>query len=245
MTDDTFRATIEAAESYKAAAAAIGEPYGAVYARARKLGVRPKNVEARAPRRERTPAPQSLPPLPRPAPRPGAHERLLHDPTRKPAPEPTPPVLSPWIPMPDSIAAKADVVAVRIDQKGRVRAAIQDVRDGWCTWVIRDVTGAVVGKLGLRGGLTDADAVRQAKEGADAALVELDWLPANHNAPTAPCAAPAPVCTPKEPNRSPDMLGALRVACGAAAEIALIADEDNFAKLARWCFRREQKEHAA
>lgn len=247
MNDDAFRAAVESAETYKAAAIAVGEHYCAVYARAKKLGVVPKSVAPRKPRARRSglPAPQSQPLLPRPRPQLPPLAPIIQ--LRDPAPEPTRPVLSPWIPMPDGIAEKADVVSIRIDQRGRVRAAISEQSDGCATWVVRDVTGAVVGKIGLRIGIHPGQARREAEEGVDEVLVKLGWLPADRAVPVEPCAMPAPACTPKGPDRSPDMLGALCVAFGAAAEIALPAGwtEEDFVKVARWCFRREQKGRAA
>lgn len=226
MDDAAFRAAIETADTYKAAADAVGLPYSAVYDRAKKLDAKPKRVAARKERAR--PAPRVPPPVT----------------IREPAPEATPPRLSAWIPLPDGIAAKSGTVRVRIEQTGRVRAAICNVHDGWGHWEIYDVTGARVGKFGLRGGQTDEQAVRNLETGADEALKAHGWLP--DTAPAVlPCDVPTSLCERGAPPGTDrrHLLGALCVAFGAAAEIAIRSDfgEDDFAKVARWCYQREAR----
>lgn len=175
----------------------------------------------------------------------------LHDPTRKPAPEPTRPVLSPWIAPTEG--TKPSAVLVRLDQAGRVRAAIDDLPGrGWCGWVIRDVTGAVVGKIGMTSGMRDgepstADARLKAEQGADEALVKLGWLLAGHVVPMMQCARAAPACSAKTVDRPSDMTDTLRAALATAAEVARSAgwSEQDFAALAARCFRKDPEAQAA
>lgn len=244
--DETFRAAVEGAATYKAAALALRLPYGFVYARSQKLGCRPKAVAEKLAKKEarRSSRSQVQPFKPPPTP-----TGWPIDPSRPPAPEPTPPVLSPWIapgsvPMPTGDGAprvREDVVAVRVDQAGRVRATVADLRDGWASWAIYDVLGRVVGKLGLRGGIRPGEGRRQAEEGADEALVRLGWLPSLHAPPASPCDAPAPVCTTEAPPSLPPGGEALRVALGAAAVIAVPRGwtEETFVQLAQLVFRHE------
>lgn len=183
MDDDAIRAAVEAADTYTAAAIALGMPYNKLYVAAHRLRVKPLLAIAKEARRrpEPAPAPPLLPVL------------------RQPAPEPTPPRLSPWIPMPESIASKSSVVAVRIDQEGRVRAEVSDLRDGWCCWAVRDITGKVVGKLGMVGGQVSTEARTKAERDADVRLVDLGWLPSDHAVPREPCAMVAPMCSRNRP----------------------------------------------
>lgn len=227
MTDDDFRAAVESADTYKAAATVLDWPYSAVYDRAKRLGAKPRRVAARK-ERER-PAPY-VPPLVA---------------LREPAPEATPPRLSAWIPLPNGVAAKSGTARVRIEQTGRVRAAICDIHDGWGHWEIYDVTGERVGKFGLRGGQTDEQAIRELEIGADEVLMAYGWLPATAPA-VLPCDASTPMCERGAPPGTDrrHLLGALCVAFGAAAEIAIRSDfgEDDFVKVARWCYQREARE---
>ena len=184
MTDDAIRAAVESADTYQAAAVALGMQYPKLYAAARKLGVKPKSVAAK---KERLlPAPVELLPI------------ASFEP-RVPAPEPEPPRLSPWVPLPDGIVAKTGTTSVRLDQRGRVRAIVCDVKECWASWILYDGTGARVGKIGLRGGESDTDAERACRDGADLALEALGWLRPGH-AFSEPCAVPTPACSrPMDP----------------------------------------------
>ena len=89
----------------------------------------------------------------------------------RPALPPPPAALSSWLPMAGIVVGSRPVLAVRIDEAGRVRASIEDLGDGWCSWTIRDAVDARVGLFGLRGSRHEAEA------GADEALRELGWPP--------------------------------------------------------------------
>lgn len=150
----TIGAAVRAADTYQAAAEALGLSYGAVYRAARKIGARPRLLGS--PARPCGPSRHRLNLLPQEAPPPPA----------RPAP---PATLSAWLPL-TIVVGKHPVIAIRIDEAGRVRAAIADLGDGWCSWTIRDAAGAKVGKVGLRGSRQEAEA------GADEALFALRWL---------------------------------------------------------------------
>lgn len=149
--------------------------------------------------------------------------------------------------------AKPNLVLVRVDQAGRVRAEIDDLSGrGWCGWAIRDVTNVVVGKIGLTSGMRDgepstAEARLKAEEGADAALVKLGWLPVGHIIPMAPCDVAAPACSTKAAEQPVGMANTLRGALAAAADAARAAGwtAEDFAALAVMCFRKDAEEQAA
>jgi len=157
----TLRSTVEAADTYQAAARSLGMPYQDLYRAARKLGAVPRLVAAR---KARPRAVLALPAQPAPP--------------RAPAPEAAPPTLSQWIYLRSGpVIVRSNVVAIRIDEAGRTRAEVRDLGDECMGWVIRDVTGQMVGKVGLRIGLWEGQAIEEAKAGADEALIELGWLP--------------------------------------------------------------------
>lgn len=234
MTDDEFRTILAAANTYKEAAAALELPYSAVYDRSRKLGVFPKRVAEK--RARRAAAPQ--------APRPPSTSSFA---LREPVSEQTLPILSAWRSA-EGIAVRDGVVRVRLDQSGRVRAEVHDDGNDWASWTIRDAAGHTVGKIGLRGGLYPGQAIRECEDGADEDLVSRRWLHPGQRVPLMlPCDTAAATCSPDGPRITPDMIGALCVVFLAGSDIAIPAgwSEEQFVKLARWCFQRETKAREA
>lgn len=186
MTSDTeLREAVASSRTYTEAAKKLQLPYAEVYRRARKLHVKPIVMMLAESRRAAARA-AHVPPV---------HE--LNPSLRTPVPEPEPVRLSRWA---DArcllgITVKPDVVFVRLDQKNRVRAEVCARSKDFVSWVVRDSTEAVVGKIGLCPAINYEDALQMAKDGADAALMGYGWLRRPQTTPNA-CTTPTVVCAP-------------------------------------------------
>lgn len=180
--DDALRTAVTSSRTFTEAAKRLGLPYEEVYRRAKKLRARTLTEAEREKRREDS----------RAAYKPSS---LLD--VREPVPESEPVRLSAWIEPSEEHRAsyKANVVLVRVDQHGRVRAQIMDRGEHFVAWCVRDSTGTVVGKMGLCPAISYEKAVQLGKEGADAALLQYGWLRHRRETPHA-CTTSTALCTP-------------------------------------------------